>query len=128
MPSAVRVLGLAAAAVILAGGGFAAGRLTAPDSEAGASQCADPHKLFRETIDKIEPGDEATAETRSNGRMLANTILQNPDCFDASERASAQTILDSINDGVQQDAVNGLRDDMEQCVENATDDYSWSDC
>lgn len=83
--------------------------------------------MYREYVDAITPEQEAGLK-RTNGRMLANTILQNPDCFSTSDRASAQTILDSINNGVQQDAVDQLRDDMEQCVEDATDEYPWSNC
>ncbi|MFJ8081978.1 hypothetical protein ACIQ6Y_15340 [Streptomyces sp. NPDC096205] len=129
MPSSARILGIATAALVLAGGGFAVGRLTAPVEESRASQCAEPRQLYRETIDQIDPGtSEQATEVRANGRMIANTILQNPNCFSASDRATAQTILDSINDGVQQDAVNQLREDMEECVADATDEYSWSNC
>jgi hypothetical protein len=124
----VRIFCIAAAAVLLAGAGFAAGRLTAPDAEARTSQCAESRTLYREELDKINTDQQETADMRTSGRTLANTILQNPSCFSASERASAQTLLDTIDEGAQQDAINELRDDMEQCVEDATDDYSWSNC
>lgn len=56
--------------------------------------------------------------------MVANTILQNPACFSTADRASAQTILDTIDQGVQEDALN----DLKECLADATDEYSWSDC
>ncbi|WP_406369702.1 hypothetical protein OG788_07820 [Streptomyces sp. NBC_00647] len=56
--------------------------------------------------------------------MLANAILQNPDCFSSESRAFAQTTLDTIEQGVQQDSIEGLK----ECVDSATDDYSWNDC
>ncbi|MDX2933042.1 hypothetical protein [Streptomyces ipomoeae] len=123
MPPAARILGVTAAAVLLTGGGFAAGRLTAPERSTAASNCTEPRELYREYIDSVSP-DQAVQEQRANGRMLANAILQDPDCFSASQRAFAQTILDTIDQGLREDAVNNLR----KCVEDATDEYSWSNC
>jgi hypothetical protein len=123
MPTSARILGLATAAIVLAGGGFAAGRFTAPDHDSTGAHCAEPRKLYRDYADAITP-DQDAAEQRTDGRMLANTILQNPGCFSTADRASAQTILDTIDQGVQQDALNDLKD----CVADATDEYSWSNC
>ncbi|MEU5195248.1 hypothetical protein AB0G86_14500 [Streptomyces scabiei] len=127
MPTAVRILSATAVAIFLVGGGFAAGRLTAPNPRAGASDCSEPRKVYEEFIDNSSKNQEVEQQ-RYRGRMAANMILQNPDCFSSSDRAAAQTLLDMIEQGVQQDAVNGLRDDVEQCIEDATDQYSWSDC
>ncbi|MEU6261457.1 hypothetical protein [Streptomyces sp. NPDC047043] len=123
MPSVARILGVIAVVVGLAGGGFAAGRLTAPESDSTASNCAEPRKLYRHYVDAITPDQEVAAK-RTNGRILANTILQNPGCFSTADRASAQTILDTIDQGVQEDTLN----DLKECVADATDEYSWSDC
>ncbi|MET8134675.1 hypothetical protein ABZV24_22430 [Streptomyces sp. NPDC005251] len=123
MLSAARTLGIVVAAIALAGGGFAAGRLTAPDASSTASQCSEPRKLYRKYVDAITP-EQDVAQKRTNGRMLANVTLQNPDCFSSEDRASAQTILDTIDQGVQQDSIN----DLKECVDSATDDYSWSNC
>ncbi|MGP4090748.1 hypothetical protein [Streptomyces sp. KR55] len=129
MPSPARILGIAVAAALLAGGGFAVGRLTAPEPSSTAADCAEPRRLHQEYIDSISPDvDQPMEEKRTNGRMLANTILQNPGCFSVADRASAQTILDTIDQGVQEDAINDLRSDVEECVEDATDAYSWSNC
>ncbi|MFF7260673.1 hypothetical protein ACFZCL_10365 [Streptomyces sp. NPDC008159] len=127
MTSAARVLGITAAAVLLVGGGFAAGRLTAPATPAKAADCSEPRKLYQNFIDNSSTNQDADQQ-RYDGRMAANAILQNPDCFTSTDRAAAQTLLDTIDQGVQQDAIDGLRDDMEQCVEDATDAYSWSNC
>lgn len=123
MLSAPRILGVTVAALALAGGGFTAGRLTAPDSSSSASQCSEPRKLYRKYVDAITP-EQDVAEKRTSGRMLANAILQNPDCFSSESRAFAQTTLDTIEQGVQQDSIEGLK----ECVDSATDDYSWNDC
>ncbi|MGC9536535.1 hypothetical protein [Streptomyces sp. UG1] len=129
MASAVRILGITAAAVLLTGGGFAAGRLTAPDPDTTAAGCAEPRKLYQEYLDGASSGgDGPVEEKRTNGRLLANMVLQNPGCFSTTQLAYAQTFLDTIDQGVQQDTVNDLRNDMEECVEAATDDYSWSNC
>jgi hypothetical protein len=127
MPSSVRIVSATAAAIFLAGGGFAVGRLTATDADANPATCEEPRKLYREYVDSISP-DQEVEEQRTDGRMLANTILQNPSCFSTTDRAAAQTILDTIDQGVQEDAINDLRSSVEECVEDATDDYSWSNC
>lgn len=127
MPTAVRILSTTAVAIFLVGGGFAAGRLTAPDPSAGASGCSEPRKAYQEFIDNSSKNQEVEQQ-RYRGRMAANMILQNPDCFSSSKRAAAQTILDMIEQGVQQDAVNGLRDDVKQCIEDATDQYPLGNC
>jgi hypothetical protein len=51
-------------------------------------------------------------------------ILQNQDCFSVEERATAQSIIDTQD----QAAADNLAEDIRQCVEDATDDYSWSTC
>ncbi|GHH83816.1 hypothetical protein [Streptomyces capitiformicae] len=127
MAPQARILGIAAAVIFLVGGGFAAGRLTAPQSPANAAACSEPRKVYQEFIDNNSKNQEVEQQ-RYRGRMAANTILQNPDCFSSSDRAAAQTLLDMIEQGVQQDAVDGLRNDVEQCIEDATDQYSWSNC
>lgn len=123
MLSASRTLGIVVAAIALSGGGFAAGRLTAPDSSSTASQCSEPRKLYRKYADAITP-EQDVAEKRINGRMLANAILQNPNCFSSTDRASAQTILDAIDQGVQQESIN----DLEECVDSATDGTFGNSC
>ncbi|KOV68699.1 hypothetical protein ADL00_12530 [Streptomyces sp. AS58] len=129
MPSVVRILAAAAAAMLLAGGGFAAGRLTAPEPESIASDCAESRKLHQQYSDSFTSRDsQSVEEKRIDGQMLANTILQNVRCFGPSDRAFAQTLLDTISQSEQQDAVNSLRSDMEECVEDATDEYAWSSC
>ncbi|MFE4697162.1 hypothetical protein ACFRIC_08730 [Streptomyces sp. NPDC056738] len=110
-------------AIALAGGGFAVGRLTAPDTSASGSQCSEPRKLIQEYGDTIRAEQDA-AQKRTAGRTYAHVILQNPECFSSEDRASAQTILDTIDQGAQNDAIEGLKD----CVDSATDDNSWSNC
>ncbi|MGW3913166.1 hypothetical protein ACWEBX_16865 [Streptomyces sp. NPDC005070] len=123
MLSPARILGATAAAVALAGGGFAAGRLTAPDASSTASQCTEPRDLLRRYADAIN-ADQDLAKNRTNGRTYAHVILQNPDCFGAEERASAQTILDTIGQGAPQDSTDGL----EECFAGATDGTLGNDC
>ncbi|MFD3929549.1 hypothetical protein [Streptomyces sp. NPDC058614] len=119
----IRIFAIAAAGVLLTGGGFAAGRLTAPGGDSSTAECAEPRKVSQEYLDAFT-AEQEVAEKRTNGRMVANTILQNPDCFGASERASAQTILDNIDQGVQEDAFN----DLQKCVDDATDDFPLNSC
>ncbi|MHB9849126.1 hypothetical protein ACSYGO_07780 [Streptomyces krungchingensis] len=74
-------------------------------------------------MDAITP-DQEVAEKRTYGRILANTILQNPGCFSTGDRAAAQTMLDTIDQGVREEGLN----DLKECVEDATDEYPWSNC
>ncbi|MBZ3900567.1 hypothetical protein [Streptomyces griseiscabiei] len=127
MAPEVRIFSIAVAVIFLAGGGFAAGRLTAPEAPASTVDCSEPRKLSEEFINNSSKNQEAEQQ-RYEGRMAANAILQTPDCFSSTDRAAAQTLLDTIEQGVQQDAIDGLRSDTEECVEDATDAYSWSDC
>lgn len=98
MPSALRTLSAVGAALAIAASSYTAGRLTAPDPVTSAPSCTEPRQVYRRYIGSITPEQEM-AERKLNGRMLANTVLQNPNCFDASQRAMAQTILDTIDQG-----------------------------
>lgn len=127
MPSAARIVGAVAAAIVVAGSGFAAGRLTAPETDTGASDCTEVRKVFDNDLDNISSSQDV-GQKQTDLRTLSNMILQNPDCFSAKDRATAQTFLDTAEQRAQQDAIDDLRSDMEECVEDATDEYSWSAC
>ncbi|GAB2967489.1 hypothetical protein GCM10023080_032660 [Streptomyces pseudoechinosporeus] len=103
MSSVTRTIGTIAVAALLVGGGFAAGRLTAPELDTTTSDCEDARGQYQEFKDNPAPAGQDVDETRLNSRMIAHTVLESTDCFSASDRAYAQTVLDMIDQGIQQD-------------------------
>ncbi|UGY92772.1 hypothetical protein [Streptomyces gobiensis] len=100
-----------AAAGAIAAGSFALGRATAPEPpDDTAAACEDARQVVADNMEDASesiPGeddirgtreqDEDRAEALSYASVAFNTILPNPDCFDVSERAHAQTFLDTIS-------------------------------
>jgi hypothetical protein len=97
-PRAAAILSLTALGIALAAGGFAAGRISAPPSDTSAIDCTE---LKAEVVRIGQAGDGAQAQTGL--RTAVHLILQNPDCFSASQRASAQTALDTLDANSAQD-------------------------
>lgn len=121
---------VAAALLAAVAAGFAAGRLTAPGNGQTAATACDgirqsSARAFRSAARELDT-DPATAQ--ADARTAANLVLQNRDCFSADDRAQAQTVLDQVDDQVDQQQLQRLRDDVQDCVDAETDDYSWSTC
>lgn len=125
MPTALRTTGAALAIALLLGGSFLAGRLTAPDRESADSGCRDARATVTQSLGEAQNARAATPDGgQAEARKAAHAILQNAKCFDADMRATAQSVIDSQDQG----QMNQLKEDVRQCVEDATDDYSWSTC
>ncbi|MFI2367287.1 hypothetical protein [Streptomyces sp. NPDC018833] len=125
MPAAIRATYLSFAALLLVGGGFIAGRTTAPSPHDAGAECKDARQMVTASLTEAKAAHDAEAGTgQEEARLAAYAILQNPGCFDAKTRATAQSVIDSQD----QAAMSGLTDEIRQCVEDATDDYSWSNC
>lgn len=122
----------AAALLAAVAASFVAGRLTAPDDKgrvAAAAACEDIRQssglAFRNAAREL---DADPAMAHADARTGANLILQNRDCFSADDRAQAQTVLDQVENHVDQQQLQRLRDDVQDCVDAETDEYSWSTC
>ncbi|WP_455360006.1 hypothetical protein [Streptomyces sp. SYSU K21746] len=125
MPSVIRVVSVAAAATLLVGGGFLAGRMTGPAGEPANSACKEAQQVVAQALDDVQQAPEYDeAGKQQNVRLAANAILQNPQCFSAADRATAQSAVD----GLDQQELDRWKEDFQQCVDDATDDYSWSNC
>ncbi|WP_329118990.1 hypothetical protein [Streptomyces sp. NBC_01465] len=94
------------AAVVLAAGGFLAGRASAPDGDAKAVE--DCSKLQRLASDKHREAEALSSledqqdEWLDGIRTYGYLVKQNPDCFPAEDRAKAQATLDrykNLNSG-----------------------------
>lgn len=125
MPTALRITGSALVLVLLLGGSFLAGRWTAPDRESTESGCQDARATVTQALGAAQDARAVTPDAgQSEARTAAHAILQNETCFDAQMRATAQSFLDTQD----QQQMDQLKDDVRQCVEDATDSYSWSNC
>ncbi|WP_030322859.1 MULTISPECIES: hypothetical protein [Streptomyces] len=94
MQPVLRITGLAAGALLLAGGAFLFGRSTAPASGSVNADCQDPKQALSRAIDDAKTAvDDSVAQ--EHGQRAVTVILQNPSCFDADTRATAQEIRDS---------------------------------
>ncbi|MHC3427202.1 hypothetical protein [Streptomyces sp. DT18] len=107
-------------AVALAGGGFAAGRSTGPGVEdSGASPCADVKAMVDARLAESNAASDAQDKEKSTEalREAALAVGQNPNCFDASTRVTAQKFLDDA----KQDA-----DDAALCRSARSSSGNWS--
>lgn len=77
-----------AVAFVVACGGFALGRLTAPQSDDRAG-CEDARRLYTDSM-----GQSNSSKAEFFTSLAAHAVLQNSRCFSATERASAQVYLD----------------------------------
>lgn len=102
----IRVAVVAAGALLLAGGGFIAGRETAPARADGDTACTSAMSTANRLVQegKDAPGDEEQAVKDQRQATLVNVVLQNPGCFDAETRAQAQTTKDSMAAQANSDA------------------------
>lgn len=91
------------AAAGLAVGGFTVGRLTAPTPpDATALACEDAERAYAEALDSAtahgpDSSDADPEEARHYASVALHAIVQNPECFSAGDRATAQTILEQGN-------------------------------
>jgi hypothetical protein len=94
MLALLRIAGVVVAALVVASGAFLAGRFTSSAADP-TSACIDAREVVRKANDDAlaAGGDERIG----HARLAANAILQNPDCFGAHERATAQAALDVLN-------------------------------
>lgn len=105
-------LGITAMAAII-GGSFFLGRVTVPEpSDDSAAACTDARQAAAGILQEgkewqvasegpwtaVEEEDEEDADqVRNRAARWSNVIVQNPECFGAEERATAQTFLDDLN-------------------------------
>jgi hypothetical protein len=97
--------------------GFVAGRATAPpgaDVAACASATAAEERLTKERDDA--PSGELQDVKDSRLAVMANVILQNPDCFNPSVRADAQTAKEQIAARADAQAMSDAAERAAQCA------------
>lgn len=91
----VRYALTAGAACLLARGGFAAGRLTAPGSDSGTATCEDARTTLHDAVHEAQSyQDDQSDQARQSAVVASNVVVQNPQCFDAKTRATVQVLLD----------------------------------
>lgn len=105
-------------ALAAAGGGFAAGRATAPDeSQAAKNACtstlADFHAAMKASEEANANG--TTTPGQEQALIATNIVLQNPTCFSAKDRASVQTWKEQ-----------GQSADLRDAICDASDESWWS--
>jgi hypothetical protein len=101
-------------------GGFLLGRGSADTSTAATGQCGDARaeiaKLYKE---QQQPSDGLPAAVQPPAQAtltMMNVVLQNPDCFNAEERATAQTTKDQIATDANNAAVSAAADKIAACA------------
>lgn len=106
-----RVAALVGVLLLAAGGGFAAGRATAPHpSDTTEAVCTEAMDAF---LSHTEEGD-----SDDDLRIGAQVVVQNPRCFEVETRARARDFLDRSG---QEGGVQAELDELRACAE-ADDD------
>ncbi|MEV8324573.1 hypothetical protein [Kitasatospora sp. NPDC056731] len=91
-------LAVDAIAVLLAG--IAIGRVTASSSSAPSwpsSACDGPNAAVSQFMTAATNSPNGSSEAQRNGRLFAQVVVQNPNCFTADLRAQAQELLNTLH-------------------------------
>jgi hypothetical protein len=110
---------VAVAAVLVAGsavGGFVAGRMTAPTNADGGAACSSATSTLDRMLKVEAPADETQEAKNLRIGTMSNVILQNPDCFDAETRATAQAFKDQRASDDKDAAVSDAADHIAECM------------
>ncbi|MFE9127117.1 hypothetical protein ACFYOF_17130 [Streptomyces sp. NPDC007148] len=119
-----RILAATVVVAIIAGGSFLIGRMTNPEDSQGGALCDNVNAASKKLNDEIvtAPGNETQAVKDERGATLANLVLQNPGCFNASTRAQAQTLKDQIAARADSQAMSDAAARAAQCA----DPHRWT--
>ncbi|MFF1843031.1 hypothetical protein ACFVW9_14960 [Streptomyces sp. NPDC058217] len=85
--------GAAVLVIVAAAGGFYAGHSTSP-SDSTADECSTARASEQRAVAAMNAASPNSPEHTLNWRTGLNIVLQNPGCYSAEDRASAQAILD----------------------------------
>jgi hypothetical protein len=89
--------------------GWIGGRATAPAPESAALDCQDAHDTYATNLeqggDLLAASQDYSNPNRTSDRAQAtqratvamHAVIQNPDCFTATQRAEAQALLDLMS-------------------------------
>ncbi|MER6329242.1 hypothetical protein ABT298_07870 [Streptomyces sp. NPDC001034] len=113
-PQGYLLVAMLAAALILIGIGVVIGRMTADSGDNQAIGCAEVRRASEADkatiVQKKQEMDQATdsqaqAVWLDTTRHLMTIVVQNPECFSAADRATAQTTLDTLKQNADQQAL-----------------------
>ncbi|MFE7216257.1 hypothetical protein ACFY0A_37045 [Streptomyces sp. NPDC001698] len=116
-PQRYPLVAMLVAALILIGFGVVIGRMTADNDASQATGCTEVSKAAasdQATIAEKEPERETDSKAQAvwldTQRHLATAIVQNPECFSAANRATAQIALDALKQNEDQQALRNAVD------------------
>ncbi|GAB2946441.1 hypothetical protein [Streptomyces heilongjiangensis] len=124
-PQGYLLVAMLIAALMLIGAGVVIGRMTADSDDNQAGECAEARRTSEADMATIDQRkremdqatsdsspyyssvsvDEARAAWLDTTRHLMTIIVQNPKCFSAADRATAQTTLDALKQNADQQAL-----------------------
>lgn len=112
-------IGVFCLALVCLGLGFYAGRATAPEPAIGADGCSNARTTLDQLLQEEKTASPNDPQNVKNQWLLtvSNVVLQNPGCFDAEMRATAQTAKDEVASSENSAAVSDAADRMAQCVD-----------